>query len=195
MQIPIFPLRTVLLPGGRLPLQIFEPRYLAMTRRCLEDDAPFGVCLILDGREAGVPAVPHAVGCLARIVDMQAPAPERYMLLTVGETPFRIIQRGLQPDGLLVAEVTVLADVPMVPPAARHAPLVEGLKRLIAEAGSTAVVPPVRLDDAGWVARRLAERLPIASAALQRLLESGDGLEQLDLVAKALKVLRQSGRS
>ena len=68
-EVPIFPLQTVLFPGMRLPLRIFEPRYMDMAKACLKHDGAFGVCLIREGEEVGGPAVPQAVGCLARIAD------------------------------------------------------------------------------------------------------------------------------
>ena len=70
--LPLFPLNAVLFPGGELALRIFEPRYLDLVRECTRQERPFGVCLILDGAEAGAPAMPAAVGTLARIVDFEA---------------------------------------------------------------------------------------------------------------------------
>ena len=67
--IALFPLNTVLLPGGPLPLRIFEPRYLQMVSECLKHDRPFGVCLIAKGKEAGEAPVAHEYGTLARIED------------------------------------------------------------------------------------------------------------------------------
>ncbi len=67
--VPIFPLSTVLFPGSRLPLRIFEQRYMDMAKACLKHDSPFGVCLIREGAEVGTPAVPEAVGCLARLAE------------------------------------------------------------------------------------------------------------------------------
>ena len=57
--LPLFPLHTVLFPGGRLPLRIFEQRYMDMAKACLKDGSPFGVCLIREGEEVGAPAVPR----------------------------------------------------------------------------------------------------------------------------------------
>ena len=64
-QLPLFPLGTVLFPGGRLSLRIFEPRYLDLIRDCTRSSSGFGVCLILEGSEVGAPAVPAALGCEA----------------------------------------------------------------------------------------------------------------------------------
>ena len=67
--LPIFPLGTVLFPGGALPLKGFEARYIDMTRECMKSGMPFGICLIKEGAEVGSPAVPHTIGCLATITD------------------------------------------------------------------------------------------------------------------------------
>ena len=75
IEIPIFPLNTVLFPGGRLPLRIFEVRYVDMTKACIRDDAVFGVCQIRDGHETGTPAKPADIGCTARIVEWDVPHP------------------------------------------------------------------------------------------------------------------------
>ncbi len=187
--IPIFPLGTVLYPGGRLPLRVFEPRYVAMARRCLADDAVFGVNLILDGREVGAPAVPHAVGCSARIVDSTVPETDEFALLAVGESTFRIQRREVQADGLIVAEVEWLpVSAPMpVPP--EFAPLVQMLRHAVEQMGEAQLVPPLRYDDSAWVAQRLAERLPMPAAARQRILECANALEQLSLAASAVAAL------
>ena len=67
--IPLFPLNTVLFPGGVLELRVFERRYLDLVRDCARNATGFGVCMILHGEESGEPAVPAAVGTLAHIVD------------------------------------------------------------------------------------------------------------------------------
>ena len=69
--IPLFPLNTVLFPGGPLKLRIFEPRYVDMIGRCMREDTGFGVALIIEGVEAGGPARTANVGTLARIVDFE----------------------------------------------------------------------------------------------------------------------------
>src|SRR6185503_19497144 len=71
--IPLFPLNTVLFPGGRLPLRIFEQRYMDMAKACLRERTPFGVCLIREGREVGTPAIPADIGTLARIAAWDMP--------------------------------------------------------------------------------------------------------------------------
>ena len=89
--LPIFPLGTVLFPGGTLPLRIFEERYKLMIGRCIEERLPFGVVLIKAGVEVGGDAVPHAIGTTARIARVERLPQGRYNLLTVGGERFRIL--------------------------------------------------------------------------------------------------------
>ena len=99
-EIPLFPLNTVLFPGGRLPLRIFEQRYMEMAKSCLRDGAPFGVCLIVEGAEVGAPAVPATVGSLARIASWDMPQLGMLHVSAIGTERFRILRRRTQPDGL-----------------------------------------------------------------------------------------------
>jgi len=89
--LPIFPLGTVLFPGGALPLQIFEERYKLMINRCIDERRAFGVVLIKAGVEVGGDAVPHGVGTTARIARVERLPQGRFNLLTVGVDRFRIL--------------------------------------------------------------------------------------------------------
>jgi Lon protease-like protein len=107
MNLPLFPLHTVLFPGMALPLHIFEPRYRQMVEQCLAASRPFGVVLIRAGQEVGAPAVPHEIGVTARITGVERAAGGRLNIETVGEERFRL--RETRPDGdLLTAEVDLL---------------------------------------------------------------------------------------
>ncbi|HEX6690478.1 MAG TPA: LON peptidase substrate-binding domain-containing protein, partial [Burkholderiales bacterium] len=98
--VPLFPLNTVLFPGGRLPLRIFEQRYMDMAKVCLKDGSPFGVCLIVEGREVGDPAVPAEVGTLARISHWDMPQLGVLEVVALGSQRFRIKSRRVEPSGL-----------------------------------------------------------------------------------------------
>ena len=89
MQVALFPLNTVLFPGGPLPLRVFEPRYLDMISRCMKEDAPFGVLLIRDGHEAG-PATTHHVGTLARVTDWYQGSDGLLGITAIGTERFRL---------------------------------------------------------------------------------------------------------
>ena len=104
---PLFPLNTVLFPGERLPLRIFERRYMDMASACLRDQAPFGVCLIREGKEVGEPATPHEVGTLARIVHWDMEQLGVLQIVAEGGQRFRILERRVE-NGLLRASTELL---------------------------------------------------------------------------------------
>jgi Lon protease-like protein len=177
--LPLFPLNTVLFPGGRLPLRIFEQRYMTMAKACLKDGSPFGVCLIRDGREVGEPAVPFEVGTLARIAEWDMPQLGVLQIIARGDGRFRILERRTQADGLARARVESIAedeDAPIPPACARCARLLE---RVIEDAPD-AVPEPRRLDSASWVGLRLAELLPLPMESKQELLEMTDARARLE---------------
>jgi Lon protease-like protein len=180
--IPLFPLNTVLFPGGRLPLRIFEQRYMEMAKACLRDGSPFGVCLIREGGEVGAPATPVEVGCLARIASWDMPQLGLLQITALGERRFRIAERSVEANGLARASVELLEPDSDAPIPASCAGCVRLLERVL-EQQAGLFEPPHRLDSASWVGSRLAEILPLPLAAKQELLELADArarLEQLN---------------
>jgi hypothetical protein len=184
----VFPLNTVLFPDGLLPLRVFEQRYIEMTKACLRDDRPFGVCLIREGKEVGEAAVPEAVGCLARIVHWEMPQLGVFQLLARGAERFRIREMRVQPNQLIVASVEAMApDTDRGPVDLDCGNL---LRMIIEKAGAERFPAPLRLDDAAWVGYRLAEVLPIDGATRQALLELTDAQQRL---ARLGEILVQQG--
>ena len=168
----LFPLHTVLFPDGVLPLKVFEQRYIEMTKACLRDDAPFGVCSIREGREVGTAALPAAVGCLARIVEWDMPQMGMFHLLARGGQRFRVLETRTAANQLISASVELLAPDP---PGGDVDPVCGGiLKTIIDKVGADRFPAPIQLADAAWVSYRLAEMLPIEAAAKQELLEQDD---------------------
>ena len=111
MDLRLFPLNTVLFPGMRMPLHIFEERYRIMIRECIEEDAPFGVLLIKAGAEVGSGAVPHDVGTVARIIQVEYLEDGRMNIFTMGDERFRIVAiNTTQP--YLRGEVSTLRQEP-----------------------------------------------------------------------------------
>jgi len=187
--LPLFPLNTVLFPGGRLPLRIFEHRYMEMAKACLKDGSRFGVCLIVQGREVGEPAIPAGVGTLARIASWDMPQLGVLQVVALGESRFRILERRVQGDGLTRASVEVLSeDIDSEIPQ-NCSPCVRLLGRLIEQHGAL-FEPPHRLDSCSWVSSRLGEVLPLALDAKQQLLELGDARERLERVNALLPSAR-----
>ena len=186
-RIPLFPLNTVLFPEGRLPLRVFEARYMDMTRECMRTQSPFGVCLIREGREVGQPAVPAGVGCLAHIVDWDMQQLGMLHLQTRGGQRFRLLSSTATPQGLLMGEVELIADEAPTPVPDYLADCVKLLKKFVADQGEAVFHAPHRFDDAGWVGCRLAEILPMPLPARQRLLEIEVSEERLALLHSLLQ--------
>lgn len=187
VEVPIFPLNTVLFPGGLLPLKIFEQRYLDMTRDCLRDGTPFGVFLIREGSEVGTPASCEEVGCLASISQWEMPQLSIFHLLVEGRGKVRIREKRAEANGLIRGEVELRPEespIPLSPQFQRYA---EVLRMIIKKAGGQFFPQPQRYDDAVWVGYRLAEVLPIALSARQTLLTLADSHERIRLIHQALE--------
>jgi uncharacterized protein len=185
--LPLFPLRTVLFPGGLLPLRIFEPRYVDMVGRCMREGASFGVILIGAGTEVGTVASLATVGCSARIIDFEKLPDGLLGLLCRGEQRFRLVKHSTQADGLHVGEVEWYATAPATPVAAAHQPLVTILRRVIPKLGKLVVHLTPDYDNADWVSNRFSEFLPLDTAARQRLLEMDDPSERLLAITPMIK--------
>lgn len=193
VEIPIFPLNTVLYPGGRLPLRIFEVRYVDMTKACIRDGSVFGVCQIIDGREAGKPAVFATSGCTARIQHWEVPAAGLFSLVTQGEQVFKVLDHRVQRDGLILARVMLDAPREATPlPEGREA-LGRMLGEIIDKIGTEHFSQPPQLQDAAWVAYRLAEVLPLSREQKLQLLQERDALKLLAQVELAIMDLKEEG--
>jgi len=185
--IPLFPLSTVLFPGGPLGLRIFEQRYLQMVRDCTRDQSCFGICLILEGSETGAPALPAAVGTLARITDFHS-QPDGLLGINVeGCARFRVLRTRVRDNGLVRGDVNCWPDEPILPVPPEYGLLADILERLIEQAGGWwRDAPRERYDNASWVGFRLAEFLPLQPAERQQLLELTDPLERLRVLRDVL---------
>jgi Lon protease-like protein len=186
-EVPLFPLDTVLFPGGTLGLRVFELRYLDMVRECARADGVFGVNLILSGHETGTGAVPAAVGTLARIVDFDI-LPDGLLGISVrGEARFRVEKSRARGNGLMLGQIRRWADEPAVAVPVEFSLLPTILERMAEQAGlAWRNGPRERYDDASWVGFRLAELLPLDDADRQRMLELTDPLERLASLRDAI---------
>ena len=186
---PLFPLGTVLFPGGPLSLRIFEPRYVDMVGRCMKDGTGFIVVLIVEGREAGGGALTTAaVGTEARIVDFHRLEDGLLGLTCIGGERVRVVRAWRQDDGLNLAEVAPLAAdaAVVVPDDCAHLPA--ALRRLYPDLGAAYAWVPPHFDDAAWVGNRLAELAPLEPAVKQGLLELEDPLERLRYLAPMIRL-------
>jgi Lon protease-like protein len=191
VEIPLFPLGTVLFPGGPLPLRIFEARYIDLVRRCLRDDSGFGVVLIREGVEAGGPADTFDVGTYARIVDFSQQPDGLLGISAAGERRFRILERRRARDGLNFADVEWLPDELHRPLPEELAELAPALDLILTQVGEPYASLERRTDDAAWVAGRLAEILPIPPGQKQHCLELDDPIERLRFLRPLFEIRYQ----
>jgi len=180
VEVPLFPLNTVLFPGGTLPLRIFEARYIDLVRRCLREDSGFGVVMLLEGDEVDDgEARTCEVGTYARIVDFSGEPGGLLGIEARGERRFRIHARRRARDGLHLADVAWLTEAPAVALPEEFAELGPALDNVLDQVGDTYASLTRRLDDAAWVAGRLAELLPLPPGHKQHCLELDDPVERL----------------
>jgi len=172
--VPIFPLQTVLYPGALLPLKIFEVRYMDMAKACLKDGRPFGICLIKEGHEVGVPAIPERIGCLARIAECDMEDLGILKVKAEGVERFRIVSSEVNQAGLVIGEIEKYEPETLAGDATGFAECVEFLRKVIAGIGAQRFAEPLEFGDASWVGFRLAEILPLRTDVKQKLLELTD---------------------
>lgn len=187
-ELPLFPLNTVLFPGGRLHLKVFEARYLDMAANCLRQSQPFGVCLIKQGAEVGPAAIPETVGSFARIVTADMDSPGVMRVEARGEGRFIVENTRLEANQLLVGQVRDKEDE-------ARAPVPTHCRAALTLLGAVAARTPDSglgeiQDDATWVGFRLAEVLPLKTNARQALLEMNDAVKRLEIL---MEFMRRNG--
>ena len=211
--LPLFPLGTVLYPGGLLNLRIFEVRYLDMIGKCHKTGAPFGVVALTEGSEVRKPDTNaptgdgfahehfHAVGTLATITDFSVPQPGLMVIRCEGTKRFEISKREKLKHGLWIANVTYLEDDQSVQIPDDLQGTADALGKLIktlqerddVSAEQIPLLAPYRLDDCGWVANRWCELLPMPAELKQRLMELDNPLLRLELISDILERTGISG--
>lgn len=194
--IPLFPLSSALFPDGRLPLQVFEVRYLDMINTCIERGSSFGVVALTAGHEVRRPGVVDAfvqVGTLAHINEWSAPAQGLLRIACNGTTRFRIVSKELLRHGLWMAQVETLENDQRVAVPEELQNTVGALTNLLATLKTQAIpeqdfpiATPYRLDDCGWVANRWSEMLPMNAIQKQHLLALDNPVLRLELVQDLL---------
>lgn len=184
-ELPLFPLNTVLFPGGRLRLKVFEARYLDMAADCLRLERSFGVCLIKQGGEVGPAAIPETVGCHARIVSADMETPGVLLIEARGEGRFVVERTREEANQLLLGQVRDKDDEAEMPVPA-HCRAALALLGVLATKAPEAGLGEIR-DDASWVGFRLAEVLPLKTAARQAMLEMNDAVKRLEILLEFMR--------
>jgi Lon protease-like protein len=190
--IALFPLRSVLFPGALLHLKVFEARYLDLVGRCLRQRERFGVVCLSEGRETGRQGVRfEQEGTMAEIEEVDAEGTNLLRVRCRGAERFQLVGPArVQSDGLWMADVQALAGDATATPGPELASTVQALQQVIAslkEQGNHPFAEPFHLDDAGWVANRWCEILPISLAAKHKLMVLGDPQARLRLVHEYLR--------
>ncbi|MCZ8252701.1 MAG: LON peptidase substrate-binding domain-containing protein [Hylemonella sp.] len=203
-QLPLFPLQTVLFPGGVLPLRIFEVRYLDLIQRCQKEGAPFGVVCLTQGSEvrqapgeAASAEAFHPIGTLAHIEAYERPQPGLMLIRCRGGRRFRLLRSEQMKHGLWTGEAEYLADDPVVPVPQDLVPVRVGLQRLLQHMQAQAqpgdelpIQAPLQWDDCGWVAHRWCDILPVSPQLKQQFLAVDNPLIRLELVGDLLARLK-----
>ena len=204
--LPLFPLGTVLYPGGLLSLRIFEVRYLDMIGKCHKTGAPFGVVALTQGSEvrkaeSGRPDGDgfaqeefNFVGTLATISEYSVPQPGLMVIRCEGAQRFQISRREKLKHGLWIADVErmdadIAVKVPedLMPSAAALEKLIKSLQQRDISSEQMPLLAPYQLDDCSWVANRWCELLPIPLDLKQRLMQLDNPLVRLELVSDILE--------
>lgn len=182
--LPIFPLRSVLFPGGTMALKIFEQRYLEMAKICLKNGTPFGISLIREGEEVGATAVPESIGTLAFIAEWDMPDLGILQVRVTGAARFSIMKRSVSKSGLIIGNVSILPD-DVHGDCPEHIACADFLAKIYAKVASVEVAQP-NFEDAAWVGYRLTEFLPFNNAIKQKMLELTDSRIRLGILHKFL---------
>ncbi len=191
-ELPLFPLQSVLFPGGLLMLKIFEARYLDLIAGCLRESRPFGVVALREGTEVqrgGRRVALEDAGTCAELIEVDSEQAGILHVRCRGTGRFDLFETRQMPDGLWLGEIEPVPDDAALPPPDEMQRSVDGLRQTIAALdarGNTPFLPPYRFDDAGWVANRWCELLPIALSARHKLMRLPDPLVRLQLVDEYL---------
>lgn len=195
-RIPLFPLSRGLFPDGLLGLQIFEVRYLDMVKRALKEKTPFGVVQLEAGAEVAKPGESPSfsrLGCLAHIVWADAPQPALFLLRCRGGQRFELSDPRCEKYGLWTAAVSLIPDdLPTEIPqdlqlaANQLGRVIRELQQQGLSAEEMPILAPYKLDEAGWVANRWSEILPLSSGQRLAQLEERDPLARLERVVEWL---------
>lgn len=189
MNVPLFPLNSIVLPGGKIPLQLFEPRYMDMLARCLKEDRGFVVVLLRDGGETGRTVAFYDIGTYVRIIDFQQLENGLLGITVEGVSKVSVINSWQQPDGLNVGDAEALMDEAESSVPERFSELAAVLRALSKHPAVCELQMDVDYDDARHVGWRLTELLPLDKHEKQRLVELQDPLERLSRLQELLEVL------
>ena len=171
MQLPLFPLSSVVMPEGLMPLRLFERRYIDMVKDCFKNGTGFGVCLIKSGQEANAPSVPFPIGTSVSIIDFDQGGDGLLQITVRGEQEFTVHSYETNESGLIIGEVEMLPSAAHTPMESDFALLAQKLELILSYLETDSRFDEQHLDDANWVCHRLLEVLPLTPDAKFELLQ------------------------
>lgn len=191
MNVPLFPLNSIVLPRGRIPLQLFEPRYIDMLTRCLKEDRGFVVVLLREGGETGPVSAFYDIGTYVRIIDFQQLENGLLGITVEGESKVSVVRSWQQEDGLNVGDVECLVEEAGSEVPERYSELPSVLRALFRHPVIRDLNMDIDYEDARDVGWRLTELLPLDKQEKQKLVELQDPLERLDRLQGLLEALEE----
>lgn len=198
IELPLFPLQTILFPDGVIALKIFEARYLDMMKNCLRNQGFFGVIGIMNEASEGKITPANMIrlaemGTLAKIEDFDAVEPALYMTRSIGAQRFKLLSAEQMKDGLWMGQVELLSDDPQLPIPEELSSVASLLSEIMMAFNQQVDDPkylpfqaPFRLNDCGWVANRFAELLPLTIFEKVHLLSQVNPRIRLDLISEII---------
>jgi len=190
--LPIFPLRTILFPDSKLPLRIFEPRYIDMVSRSMREDSEFGIIL---SRESTDPKMfeTYDTGTLAKIIDWDQGGDGLLGITTLGTQKFRLKELNKQEDGLNIGSIERIGKEGDYKPLKEFTHLVELLQAILDDV-NIYDDDEKRFDSASWISYRFAEILPLRIEDKQKCLEIDDPIIRLNFLEPLIKMIRESSQ-
>ncbi|MBX2882051.1 MAG: LON peptidase substrate-binding domain-containing protein [Granulosicoccus sp.] len=183
MQLPLFPLSSVVLPGGLMPLRLFERRYIDMVKDCFRNSSGFGICLIQEGREASVPSEPYPIGTTVSIVDFDQGADGLLHITAKGGQEFEVLSYASSDTGLLIGEIELLPEKGPTDMLPNDELLAKKLELILSYLETDTRFEESHLDDADWVCHRLLEVLPLQNDAKFELLQLPTNRDRLEALS------------
>lgn len=180
MQLPLFPLSSIVLPDGLMPLRLFERRYIDMVKDCFRNDTGFGICLIKQGGEVADVCEPYPLGTRVSIIDFDQGSDGLLHIVAKGIEEFKILTYAANEAGLLIGEVEPIPAQAATPMEPEFEVLATKLDLILGYLESEARYDEKHLDDADWVIHRLLEVLPLSKDAKFELLQLPTNRQRLE---------------
>jgi uncharacterized protein len=180
--LPVFPLKSVLFPGGALSLKVFEARYLKMLSQCEKEGSDFGICLIKEGCEVGAAATIFTVGTLVQVTFWEQRKDGLLGISIKGKKKFKVLKTQVLENQLIVADVQLLGIETEQNLPEQYLPMVEVLKNIFSALRHPYITLAKKYDDSSWVSARLSELLPISTLKKQQLLEMSEPMARLAML-------------